>query len=37
MDAIENIVLMTLLMLLGVGAVVAMLLGFLYYLEVQGD
>ena len=37
MDAIENISLMVLLMALGASVTVALLLGFIYYLEVQND
>jgi len=37
MDAIENIALMALLMVTGVGISVAVLIGFLYYMEVQDD
>ena len=37
MDAIENIALMALLMVAGVGISVAVLIGFLYYMEVQDD
>ena len=37
MDAIENIALRALLMVTGVGISVAVLLGFLYYMEVQDD
>jgi len=37
MDAIENIVGMALLMALGVSITVAVLIGFLYYLEAQND
>lgn len=37
MLAIENIVLMALLMALGVGVVFALLAGFVYYLEVMDD
>jgi ABC-type lipoprotein release transport system permease subunit len=37
MDAIENIALMALLMAVGVGISVAVLIGFLYYMEVQDD
>lgn len=37
MDAIENISLMVLLMALGVGVTAALLCGFIYYLEAQGD
>ena len=36
-EAIENIALMALLMVAGVGISVAVLLGFLYYMEVQDD
>lgn len=37
MTAIENIALMALLMALGAGVLVALLLGFLYYMETQDD
>ena len=37
MAAIENIALMTLLMALGASITVALLLGFIYYLEAQND
>jgi hypothetical protein len=37
MEVIENIALMVLLMALGAGALVAMLLGFLYWMEFQND
>ena len=37
MDAIENIALMVLLMVLGIGVTWAMLAGFVYYLEIQND
>jgi ABC-type nickel/cobalt efflux system permease component RcnA len=37
MDAVENIVLMALLMALGVSITVSVLIGFLYYLEAQND
>ena len=37
MLAIENILLMALLMALGVGLVFALLAGFVYYLEVMDD
>lgn len=37
MAAIENIALMTLLMALGVSITVAVLIGFIYYLEAQND
>jgi len=37
MDAIENIALMVLLLVAGVGISVAVLLKFLYYMEVQDD
>lgn len=33
----ENIALMVLLMALGVSLTVAVLIGFIYYLEAQGD
>ncbi len=35
MAALENIALMAVLMMLGVGVTVAMLLGFVYWLEIQ--
>ena len=35
MDAIENISLMVLLMLLGVGLAAAVLIGFIYWMEAQ--
>lgn len=34
---IENIALMVILMALGAGVLVAMLLGFLYWMEIQND
>jgi hypothetical protein len=37
MEAIENVLLMALLMALGAGVLVAMLLGFLYWMEIQND
>jgi C4-dicarboxylate transporter len=37
MDAIENIALMVLLMLAGVGIAAVVLCGFIYYMEVQDD
>lgn len=37
MDALENILLMAALMAAGATVTVAMLLGFIYWLEVQGD
>jgi hypothetical protein len=37
MDAIENIALMVLLMVAGVGIAAVVLCGFIYYLEVQDD
>jgi len=37
MEAVENIVLMALLMALGVSVTVAVLIGFLYHLEAQND
>jgi hypothetical protein len=37
MDMIENIALMVLLMALGAGALVVMLLGFIYWMEFQND
>lgn len=37
MLAIENILLMAVLMALGVGVVFALLAGFVYYLEVMDD
>ena len=37
MAAIENIILMAALMALGVGITVAVLFGFIYYLEIQND
>ena len=37
MLALENILLMAFLMALGVGVVVAVLIGFIYYLEVMND
>lgn len=36
-EAIENIALMALLMLIGIGSAAAVLIGFVYYLEVQND
>ena len=36
-EAIENIALMTALMLAGVGVTVVMLCGFVYWLEIQND
>lgn len=35
MEAIENISLMVLLMVLGAGVTVALLFGFMYWMEVQ--
>jgi len=37
MDAIENIVLMATLMAFGVAVTVAVLCGFIYYMEIQND
>jgi len=37
LDAIENIALMSILMLLGVGVTIAVLCGFVYFLEIQND
>lgn len=37
MTAIENIVLIVVLLVAGVGVTVAMLIGFLYYLEITND
>lgn len=37
MEVIENVLLMALLMALGAGVLVAMLLGFLYWMEIQND
>jgi len=37
MDAIENIALMVALMLAGVGLTWAILLGFIYFMEVMND
>jgi cytochrome P450 len=37
MDAIENIALMVVLMLAGAGATVAVLVGLIYFLEMQND
>jgi hypothetical protein len=37
MSALENIALMAVLMMLGVGVTVAMLLGFVYWLEIQDE
>jgi hypothetical protein len=37
MTALENIALMAVLMMLGVGVTVAMLLGFVYWLEIQDE
>jgi C4-dicarboxylate transporter len=37
MEAVENIALIIALMVAGVGFTVAMLCGFVYYLEVQND
>jgi len=34
---IENVLLMALLMALGASLLVALLMGFLYYLEIQND
>ena len=34
---IENVTLMVLLMLLGAGVTVALLIGFIYWMEVQSD
>ena len=34
---IENVLLMALLMALGIGITAAMLLGFIYYLELQNE
>lgn len=34
---IENVALMVILMALGAGVLVAVLLGFLYYMELQND
>ena len=35
MEAVENISLMVLLMALGIGVTVAVLIGFMYWMEVQ--
>ncbi len=37
MSALENIALMAALLMLGVGVTVAMLLGFVYWLEIQDE
>jgi len=37
MEVIENVLLMALLMALGAGVLIAMLLGFLYWMEIQND
>ena len=37
MEALENILLMAALMAAGAGITVALLCGFVYYLEVQGE
>jgi hypothetical protein len=37
MDAIENIALMVALMLAGVSVTIAVLIGFIYFLEVLND
>jgi hypothetical protein len=37
MSALENIALMAVLMMLGAGVTVAMLLGFVYWLEIQDE
>jgi hypothetical protein len=37
MDAVENILLMAVLMLAGVGATFAVLAGLVYFLEIQND
>jgi hypothetical protein len=37
MTALENIVLIVVLLVAGVGVTVAMLIGFLYYLEITND
>lgn len=37
MTALENIALMALLMALGAGILVALLIGFFYYMEAQDD
>jgi hypothetical protein len=37
MAALENIALMAALLMLGVGVTVAMLLGFVYWLEIQDE
>jgi hypothetical protein len=37
MTALENIALMAVLMMLGVGVTAAMLLGFVYWLEIQDE
>ncbi len=37
MTALENIALMAVLMMLGVGVTIAMLLGFVYWLEIQDE
>jgi len=37
MDAIENIALMSALMLAGVSVTVVVLIGFIYFLETQND
>jgi hypothetical protein len=37
MAAVENIILMALLMALGVSITVSVLIGYLYYLEAQND
>lgn len=37
MAALENIALMAVLMMFGVGVTIAMLLGFIYWLEIQDE
>ena len=37
MDALENIILMAALMAVGMTVTVVVLIGFIYYLEVQND
>lgn len=37
MAALENIALMAVLMMFGVGVTIAMLIGFVYWLEIQDE
>ena len=37
MEALENILLMACLMALGAGVLVAMIAGFIYWMEIQND